>query len=514
MHARLIKLLSLSGLAAGTLLGSCQLQAASAEVPSFSAAPCCQLCPEAKDPKNYVTRSQQDFTVLMQGKEDWLFRSQQDLQTEFDSTPAAYERLREVHDAFKARGIDLVIVYQPTRGMVDRAHLLPADYAAYDYGKAVKNFQGMLGRFSQMGYYTPDLSTLSDDDKPAHDFYFRGDQHWTPYGAQRTAQIVAQTIKQIPAYKDIPRREFETHISGRLTKNGTLMGLAGQLCNTSYSVQYSDSFATEPKSVAADSELFGDAPLPQITLVGTSHSGKNYNFDGFLEQNLNVDVLNAAFPGGGLEGSMLQYLGSEDFQKHPPKIVVWEFSPLYKLDQDIIWRQILAMLDNGCEDKPVEIAQSATLQPNTRTDLLVNGTTGVKDWVNGSRRLDIKFKDPTVKDLYATLWYLNGRHEELHIEKPTSAPTDGRFAFDMRQIGDWGDQTLLALELHAAPPDNPTPPPVLPPPDPVSTPVHVNALNASPPAPVAALEPQPMQVKLCLRKEAPNMSPRTAQAGL
>nr|BFE94451.1 hypothetical protein GCM10020185_49870 [Pseudomonas brassicacearum subsp. brassicacearum] len=181
----------------------------------------------------------------------------------------------------------------------------------------------MLGRFAQMGYVVPDLSPLTNESLPetlpAHDFYFRGDQHWTPYGAQRTAKIVAEKVKQIPAFADIPKREFETKKSGRMGKTGTLHNMAGQLCGTSYAIQYMDQFTTEPKGEAGDGDLFSDSGNPQITLVGTSHSGKNYNFAGFLEEAIGADILNVAFPGGGFEGAMIQYLGSEEFQKNPPK---------------------------------------------------------------------------------------------------------------------------------------------------------------------------------------------------
>src|SRR5471032_1648581 len=133
-----------------------------------------------------------------------------------------------------------------------------------------------------------------------------------------------------------------------------------------------DQFTTEPKGEAGDGDLFSDAGNPEITLVGTSHSGKNYNFGGFLQEYIGADVLNVAFPGGGLEGSMLQYLGSEYFQKRPPKILIWEFSPLYRLDQETIFRQMMALLDNGCEGKPALMSSSATLKPGAN-ELLVNG---------------------------------------------------------------------------------------------------------------------------------------------
>jgi alginate biosynthesis protein AlgX len=392
--------------------------------------------------------------------------------------------MKELHDAFKSKGVELVVVYQPTRGLVDRNKLFPAERAKYDYETALKNYQAMLGRFSQMGYWVPDLSPLTNEpstkDEQGHDFYFRGDQHWTPYGAQRTAKIVAEKVKQVPGFADIPKREFESHKSGRMGKTGTLHNMAAQLCGNTYAIQYMDQFVTEPKGEAADGDLFGDSGNPEITLVGTSHSGKNYNFSGFLEEYIGADVLNVAFPGGGLEGSMLQYLGSEDFQKKPPKILIWEFSPLYRLDQETIYRQMMSLLDNGCEGKTAIMSQSATLKTGAN-ELLVNGKNGIKDVRNGSNQVDIRFADTSVKTLHATLWYMNGRHEDLKIEKPTTSDTDGRFAFELRDDKDWADQQLLAVEVQG---------------------------------PEAGAAPQQVEAKICKRNVFPRAAQNTAQAGL
>ena len=449
MPPHLIKILSLSGLTAALLGAAAGAQADAVQAPAFTAQACCNLCPEAHDAKNYTTRYQQNFTTLVQAEGDWLFRTQEDLRTEFDTTPAGYKRMQQLHDAFKSKGVELVVVYQPTRGLVNRNKLMPTERDKFDYDSALKNYQAMLGRFAKMGYYVPDLSPLTDESdatgNSAHDFYFRGDQHWTPYGARRTAKIVAQTVKKVPGFADIPQREFETKITGRMGKTGTLHNMAGQLCGTSYAVQYMDQFSTEPKGEAADGDLFSDAGNPQITLVGTSHSGKNYNFAGFLEQYIGADVLNVAFPGGGLEGSMLQYLGSDEFQKTPPKVLIWEFSPLYRLDQETIYRQMMALLDNGCEGKPALMSSSTTLKPGAN-QMLVNSSN--KDLRNANHQIDIRFADPSVKTLQATLWYMNGRHEDLKIDKPTTSDTDGRFAFELRTDEDWASQNLLAIEIQ------------------------------------------------------------------
>lgn len=449
MTPHLTKLL---GLSATLLALGNTARAADVQAPAFHAEPCCQLCPEAHDASRYTTRYQQNFTTLVQAKGDWLFRTREDLRTEFDTTPAGYKRLQQLHDAFKARGIELVVVYQPTRGLVNRNMLNPEDKAKFDYQKALGNYQTMLGRFRKMGYNVPDLSPLTNEQLAAadqgKDFYFRGDQHWTPYGAERAAKIVADTVHGMPAFEGIPRKEFETKKSGRMGKTGTLHNVAGQLCGTSYAVQYMDQFATEPKGESGGDDLFGDSGNAQITLVGTSHSGKNYNFAGFLEQYIGADVLNVAFPGGGLEGSMIQYLGSEEFKKNPPRILVWEFSPLYPLNQETIWRQMLALLDNGCEGKPAQMSASTALKPG-KNELMVNGRNGViKDLTNRNHQLDVRFEDTSVKVLQATLWYLNGRHEDIKIEKPTTSDTDGRFAFQLREDEDWAGQTLLAVELQ------------------------------------------------------------------
>ncbi|MFW8172028.1 alginate biosynthesis protein AlgX, partial [Klebsiella pneumoniae] len=91
------------------------------------------------------------------------------------------------------------------------------------------------------------------------------------------------------------------------------------------------------------------------------------------------------------------------------------------------WRQILALLDDGCDDRPAQMSASATLKPG-KNELMVNGKGGViKDLINRNHQLDIKFEDTSVKVLQATLWYLNGRHEDIKIEKPETSDTDGRF---------------------------------------------------------------------------------------
>lgn len=82
-------LMKLLGLSAALLAINNSAHADTVQAPTFSAEPCCQLCPEAHDASRYTTRYQQNFTTLVQAQGDWLFRTREDLRTEFQTTPLA-----------------------------------------------------------------------------------------------------------------------------------------------------------------------------------------------------------------------------------------------------------------------------------------------------------------------------------------------------------------------------------------------------------------------------------------
>lgn len=127
------------------------LQAQERQAPHYQVQDCCSLCPAAHDASLYTTNYMKNFVTLMDAKEGWLFRSVEDLRTEFGTTERGYQRLKELRDGLKQRGVELVVVYQPTRGLVNRNKLKPADYQRFDYDKALANYRQALARFEQLG---------------------------------------------------------------------------------------------------------------------------------------------------------------------------------------------------------------------------------------------------------------------------------------------------------------------------------------------------------------------------
>ncbi|MDR0634809.1 MAG: hypothetical protein LBF91_07515 [Azoarcus sp.] len=423
-------------------------RAAGVPAPVYEVEGCCALCPEARDARRYDTGSLKNSVTLVEGEGDWLFRSRLDLRTDFGTSAHGYRRLRKLRDAFVRRGVEVVLVYLPTRALVHRDKLAPAVRAGFDFDfdLALMNYKALLARFARIGFHVPDLSLLADEHEE-QPFYFRADTHWTPYGARRTARVVADAVRRLPAFAGIARREFVSRMHGRMVLGspGVLRDAAEQLCGDSRAREYTDRFVSRPKEIRDGGDLSGSGGTPQIVLVGTGHSGPAYNFAGFLQEYLGADILNAAMPDGGLDGAMVEYLGSAEFRDAPPKILIWEFSQLYGLEMDSVYRQLLALLDGGCDGKPVLLSGKARLRPG-KQEVLLNRAASM--FTNREARMEIRFADTSVKNLRADFSYMNGRHESLKLAKPALRDTNGRFVFDLRAEGDWADLTLLSVELE------------------------------------------------------------------
>ena len=70
-------------------------------------------------------------------------------------------------------------------------------------------------------------------------------------------------------------------------------------------------------------DLFGDANLPNIALIGTSFS-RTSEFTPYLEMQLNTKIGNFALDGGDFAGSANAYFASPAFKDTPPKLIIWE----------------------------------------------------------------------------------------------------------------------------------------------------------------------------------------------
>ncbi|WP_394558457.1 alginate O-acetyltransferase [Aquipseudomonas alcaligenes] len=419
-----------------------------AEFPQYDIELIDGLCPAAHNPANYNTKELDFHSMLIDGQNGWLFRTKNDLRIDIGTTPQGYAQLKRFRDALKARGTELLIVFQPTKGLVVRNKLTPEWYSKFDYETAKANYIKTIENFRKAGIWAADYSPLFDEQGKKTDFFFKDDHHWTPRGAKDTARLTAEVLKQIPAYADMPKKEFVTKRVGILGSPGSSGEAAGKICNNSYDTEYVDRFTTEPADESSGDSLFGDESSPDVVLVGTSNSGVAYNFAGYLEQYSGVSVMNMAVTGGGYEAAMLQLLASEEFQKNPPKVVVWEFATHYDMSLRDFYRQAVPMVDNGCVGQPALMTAKVKMHPGNN-QILLNGANGLKELRSADHMIDVRFSDPAIHEAKSTVWYFSGRKEGYKLEQSERIDTGGRYLFELRDENDWADLTLMGLEMEA-----------------------------------------------------------------
>jgi alginate O-acetyltransferase complex protein AlgJ len=183
----------------------------------------------------------------------------------------------------------------------------------------------------------PATDLLSDMRSAAQSdaFYLKTDTHWTPAGARLAAGAVQKLIRREMPDLPIDHVRFAS-APGEIKKyDGDLTRYVPGLSDTDIPPDNLVSFTTQQPQVVlanAGNSLFDDSHMPQITLVGTSYSANpNWNFEGFLKESLQADVLNAADEGQGPFTVMDKYLAGDAWKTNPPRLVVWEIPERYLL---------------------------------------------------------------------------------------------------------------------------------------------------------------------------------------
>jgi alginate biosynthesis protein AlgX len=396
----------------------------------------------------------QSNRITIQGRDDWLFRTEVDLDTNFTLQEDIYAGLSRLVKALNARGTQVLLLDLPRRGLLAADQLLPADRAHYDAQAALANYRRSLQRFREAGFIVPDYGKLIE--KPdGTEYFFRRDGHWTPDGARRTADLIAETVKALPLYAGLPKKAFTTKRQGLNRHPGVFAIVASQICGGNYPAEVVRGYSTS----ANESDLFGDEGVPEITLVGTSFSATStYHFAGFLQQALQTDLLNAALTGGNFDGALTQYLPSDAFQENPPKLLIWEFAhyQMAAVNPSQI-RRLLPLVQNGCAASEPLLENEVKMGPDDGlTEVLFNGGGRILQVPSRELVVDLQFADPAVSEIVAESWYLDGRHEALRVHLNDYTRANGRFAIEMNHAPDFAEQPLIDLRVQIVTPTAPT----------------------------------------------------------
>lgn len=420
----------------------------------------CLLCPALADDAPYAEGVMKAMKHIVPGKDHWLFRSEFDLSNEFGIPEEMVPEFRRLIAAFHGIGIQVAMVVQPTRGLMHADKVIEDYRSGFDPTLAGKNFRHFLKQLRQAGAIVPDMARLLDAPLEK-EYFFRRDHHWTPFGSRMTADIVVETLLADPVYESLPEKAFITEEITKLPKDGTMNRALREVCGNNYGFQYAQGYQTIPADKGADA-LFGDVGDPEIVLIGTSNSAnrdeifKNYNFDGFLKAGLSADILNYALPGAGQEGSLLGYLLSEDYDPEtPPKLIIWEHPVSWRLEDPLMYRQLMPALAGGCSKRRALVeAQSGILtagDAGQRLELFANAGRTQKDLSQQKAFMELDFGDQPIGDFYVITYYDNGARDKVWFRR-SSAVASGKYLLELSRDASVRGANLLSVFIEPSDP--------------------------------------------------------------
>lgn len=386
-------------------------------------------CSALRDAAAYKKIKQEPYTYLVPGGEGWIFRTQNDMQSNFMPPKQSLRWYKEVSDALKAKGTDLVLLLIPTRGMA-AAQYVPADLppgVTFDLKKAQAGYLNAADAFRKIGIPVAayDLNTL----KP--EYFQKTDHHWSVAGARAGAELVADVVKKLPSYAQVEKRPFETKEEGTYEYDPSFNRVLSELCNVTLPKITDRKMTTAPKDAAQGAaDLFGEQKEPQIALVGTSNSKASElfpNFDGALKELLSADVHNAAITGGGMDDSIQSYMTSGAFARQKPKIIIWEV-PAYYLDSDFreMFEQLLPGIAGDCADAAALKSDPVTIDGEDVK--IMGGISGIKPAAGEKSWLVFDFSDAPKKHFEVALRNAGGVDiDKFKFKRSKRYPKDGRF---------------------------------------------------------------------------------------
>jgi alginate O-acetyltransferase complex protein AlgJ len=261
---------------------------------------------------------------VRQGCPGWLF-----LRDELTVYPDADRHLATraatvaaVQRALAQRGIALLVAVVPDKSRIEQRHLCGLDRPAA--------LAPRLGQWTAQleAAQVPDLDLAAALRSVSGDAYFRTDTHWTQDGAGAAAQAVAQRIRTMGVTLGASKPGYRVVEQPPAQRPGDLVHLAGldtlplAWQPTPEIVAHRD-YVHEAAAATSADDLFGDADLPDIAVIGTSYSTTS-DFVPQIALELGTGVGNFAHEGAKFGGAARTYFASPAFSQTPPKLIVWE----------------------------------------------------------------------------------------------------------------------------------------------------------------------------------------------
>lgn len=284
---------------------------------------------------------------VRRGCGNWLFLTDE-LELHADRAANAARRVKIVERVaayLKGRNIALAVVPVPDKSRVEFAERCGVDRPGALAGR-LDDFETQL---KVAGVNVVDL--LGPMNAAGGERYYRTDTHWNERGAKASADAIAAAMRQA-GMAPMQQAQFKVSTDPERERVGDLIRLAG-LDQVPYPLRPrgdEEAPTVIDQSAAANVGLLDETPAPELAVVGTSFS-RRANFVPFLALALGAPVENRAEDGGGVTNAAMTYFAKPEFQKAPPRAIVWEIpermieEPVLAADEQ--WTQSLGAQSPG-----------------------------------------------------------------------------------------------------------------------------------------------------------------------
>jgi alginate biosynthesis protein AlgX len=386
------------------------------------------------------------------GLDNWLY-----LDSEFGYNRFAfegqYEPVKRFNAALWARGIKMIAIPIPNRPSINPEHfdLNHPIQARYKPDKARADYNDSVTLFRNAGISTVNVMEAMREygwNGGSSNLFFTRDLHWTPTGAQVTAQATAKEVKAWSGYYNaLPKADYINQPTKTYTYKGSIPRVVEEYCK---GTQLPFETAQGYQAVRQGGNLLGDEKI-EVVLTGSSYSGPpfdpkglDFNFAGFLEESLKTGVINAAIAGGNYDMALESYFLGPEYAQQKPKFVLYEFWS-FPYNQTLhSFRRIIPSIYGACSgDKAVANGPTVPLGNQLRPIIYTSGTAGIK---GSSKYVYMKLSDNKVIKFKVILTYDDGQTETVPVERTNRFKNnDGRYFLE---LNDKYTSNLLSVAIQ------------------------------------------------------------------
>ncbi|MEN0087460.1 MAG: hypothetical protein AAF737_03390 [Pseudomonadota bacterium] len=384
---------------------------------------------------------------MYQGDNGIFFR-RTDFVDRFAMAETTRRFLSDLKEVLAAGGTTLVMLTLPPKGLANSGSVeQPApEGAIYDPVVAQRSYEAYVNSLRTAVPLTVNLLEHVSADE-IDGFYYKRDLHWRPEAARLAAKAIADLVEPLASYQALEKQSFTSQVTDPDFVFRPKFSVALRLlCDDPLPDMVQPFWTTQADEASLDG-LLGPSTVP-VALVGTSFSvvENPFNFEGFLQEALQLDTANFAIGGGGIDQSIYQWSHTARPPGEEPAFLVWELPFIQRIEAmpDLTIRQIVPAAKGMCSDEEAIFATEISLPAQGPVEVDISTPNSI---VGDDFYIAAELSNGALRVITTELTYEDGEAEFLPIARPERVPSVDQLFL---RLSDEFDAPLTSITLDAS----------------------------------------------------------------